>query len=131
MALHDGNGAAQGGRADSVAMADTTYLLGLGELGDDPASLAWLRVGARLPLRRRPRAAVSGAGGQGRFVEVRAPDGRPLGYLPSDDALAIAELLDAGMSAEARVSAVVPAFRRPRVQLAIEVGRAVTGDRHG
>ena len=31
-------------------------------------------------------------------------------HLPPDDALAIAELLDAGVSAEARVSAVVPAF---------------------
>jgi hypothetical protein len=132
---HDDDGAAQEGRADGVVLADTTYLLGFAKLcddpGDDPASLEWLRVGAHLPLRRRPRAAASGAGGQGRFVEVRAPDGRPLGYLPPDDALGIAELLDAGVSVTARISAIVPAFRRPRVQLAIEVWwAAATRDRH-
>jgi hypothetical protein len=104
-------------------VADTTYLLGLGELGDDPGSLAWLRIGARLVLRRRPHGAP-GAGGRGRLVEVRAPDGRPLGHLPPDAAQSVAELLDAGVPAMARVSALVPAFRRQRVQLAIETGQA-------
>jgi hypothetical protein len=103
--------------------AGTTYLLGLGELGDDPGSLAWLRVGSRLVLRRR-RHTAPGAGARGRLVEVRAPDGRPLGHLPPDAALSVAELLDAGVSATARVSALVPAFRRQRVQLAIETGQA-------
>jgi hypothetical protein len=113
----------KGGGMDLV---DTSYLLGLGEWGNDPAPLAWLRVGTRLALRRVPHAAP-GAVGPRRSVEVRAPDGRLLGRLPPDDALAVGELLDSGVPAVARVSALVPAFRRQRVQLAIEVGRE-TGD---
>ena len=107
-------------------LVDTSYLLGLGEWGNDPAPLAWLRVGSRLALRREPHAAP-GAGGPRRSVEVRAPDGRLLGRLPPDDALAVGELLDSGVPATARVSALVPAFRRQRVQLAIEVGRETCG----
>lgn len=106
-----------------MALAGTTYLLRIGGLGDDAASLAWLSVGARLLLRRRPQTPQTAppAGGQCSRVEVRAPDGRLLGHLPPDDANAVVALLDAGASATARVSALVPAFRRPRVQLAIEV----------
>jgi hypothetical protein len=108
---------------DMMVMAGTTYLLGLGELANDPGSLAWLRVGSRLVLQRRPHTAP-GAGGRCQQVRVQAPDGRPLGYLPLDDARSVAEFLDAGMSVTARISALVPAFRRQRVQLAIEVGQA-------
>ncbi len=94
-------------------LAGTTYLLGAGEPSADPTSAASLHVGARLLLRR---------GGVVRSrVEVRAPDGRLIGRLPADDADAVAELLDAGVLATARVAALVPAFRRQRVQLAIEV----------
>ncbi len=113
-------GAVRGGRGSSTALAGTTYLLGFGEPGNDAASLAWLHVGARLLLRRRPQPA-RGACGQRSGVEVRAPDGRLLGHLPPDDADAVAAFLDAGVPATARVSALVPAFRRQRVQLAIEV----------
>jgi hypothetical protein len=96
----------KGGAGRAVVME--TYLAGIGELAD-PAALARLRVGARLDLRRR--------------VEVRAPDGRPLGYLPPGEAQAVAELMEAGAPAVARVTAVVPAFRRwPRVHLRVSVG---------
>ncbi len=103
-----------------MAAAGTTYLLGLGEPGDDPASLAWLHVGARLLLRRRPETGPR-AWAKRSCVEVRAPDGRLVGHLPPDDAEAVAPLLDAGVFVTARVSALVPAFRRQRVQLAVEV----------
>jgi len=109
-----------------MKMTGTTYLLGLGELDDDPEAHAWICVGSRLVLRHRPHTA-SRTGSSCLQVEVSAPDGRPLGYLPPDDACAVAELLDAGLSAVARVSALVPAFRRQRVQLAIEVGQANGG----
>lgn len=112
-------GAAKGAQEGGTAAAGMTYLLGLGELGDDPASLAWLHVGARLLLRRRlktePRAWAKRS-----CVEVRAPDGRLVGQLPPDDAEAVASLLDAGVLLTARVSALVPAFRRQRVQLTVE-----------
>jgi hypothetical protein len=112
-------GAAQGAQEASIAAVGTTYLLGLGELGDDRASLAWLHVGARLLLRRRLKAGPC-AWAKRSCVEVRAPDGRFVGQLPPDGAEAIAPLLDAGVSVTARVSALVPAFRRQRVQLTVE-----------
>ncbi len=97
-----------------------TYLLGTGE-ASDPTALAALCAGTRLDLRP----------GRWRRVEARAPDGRTLGYLPPDDALAVTPLLEVGAPAVARVTAVVPAFRRARVQLAIEVEPAAAGDRGG
>ena len=112
--------------ASDTHLAGTSYLLGLGDWSNDPVTLAWLRVGTRLALCREPHAA-SGACGPQRSVAVRAPDGRLLGRLPPDDALAVGELLESGVPAVARVSALVPAFRRQRVQLAIEVGRETGG----
>lgn len=100
-----------------------TYLLGASGLAaDDAGALGCLHVGARLDVRRggpgqTPRRAV----GPLSALEVRAPDGRALGYLPPDDSRAVAALLDAGARATARVTALVPAFRRLRVQLEIEV----------
>jgi hypothetical protein len=106
-------------------VAGTTYLLGLGELNDDPEALAALRVGARLGLRRDPALKRGGAaGGWCRRIEVHVPKGRGVGYLPTDDARAVAELLDTGAPVTARVTALVPAFQRTRVQLVIEVGHA-------
>jgi hypothetical protein len=94
-----------------------TFLAGTGELAD-PGALTSLQVGARLSLRvgRRPRL---GQGGRS-VVEVRAEDGRALGYLPSGDAEFVADLLGTGTSAMARVSGMVPGFQRPRVQLVVE-----------
>ena len=109
-------GAAQ---ESGTAAAGTTYLLGLGEPGDDPASLAWLHVGARLLLCRRTKTEPR-AWAKRSCVEVLAPDGRLVGQLPPDDAEAVASLLDAGVFVTARVSALVPAFRRQRVQLTVE-----------
>ncbi|MBX6743881.1 MAG: hypothetical protein IRY87_17740 [Acetobacteraceae bacterium] len=100
-----------------------TYLLGTGALAADAAGAPdCLHVGARLDVRRTrfcqgPSRPIGPAG----RLEVRAPDGRALGYLPPDDTRAVAELLDAGARATARVTGLVPAFQRLRVQLEIEV----------
>jgi len=118
--------ALQAAQGSGRALAGTTYLLGAGEPGGDPASGASLQVGVRLLLRRRPQT-VRPEGVARSRVEARAPDGRLVGQLPPDDADAVAELLDAGVLATARVAALVPAFGRQRVQLAIEVER-MAGD---
>ena len=115
-----------------MAVAETTYLLGLGELSKDPAALFSLQVGARLRQGLGlPSARGAAAAGWRRLVEVRAPTGRPVGYLPPDDAWAVAGLLNKGARVTARVTALVPAFQRPRVQLAIEIDRAAAVGRAG
>jgi hypothetical protein len=110
----------------TAAMIDT-YLLGAAGLDQDPASTPWLRAGTCLELRRNgPQAAFSASSrtqGPSR-LEVRTRDGRMLGHLPPDEAQEVAELLKAGGSARVHVRGVVPAFRRPRVQLVIEVEAA-------
>jgi len=109
-------------------MFDPTYLAGVGDTALGQSSLEWLRVGACLPLRCVPR---TPGRRQARTwhseVEVQAPDGRALGYLPACDSEAVAAAIDAGLPATARVTALVPSRHRPRVHLAIEVGRAATG----
>ena len=107
-----------------MVLAGTTYLLGLGEPGDDPASPARLRVGARLLLCRRSRTGPR-AGAKRNCVQVRTLAGHLVGQLPPDDAEAVAPLLDAGVSVTARVSALVPAFLRQRVQLTVEFEEVV------
>ena len=77
-----------------------------------------MRVGARLRLRLGRATRI---GGGRSIVEVQAEDGRALGYLPPGDAEAVADLLGTGASATARVQGLVPAFRRRRVQLLIEL----------
>jgi hypothetical protein len=72
-------------RDSGIPVAGTTYLLGASKLNGDPAARAWLRVGARLLLRQRPRSAAD-TGELPRPVEVQAPDGRLLGRLPPGDA---------------------------------------------
>jgi hypothetical protein len=88
-----------------------SFLLGTGTIRKDAVSLEWLHVGARLHLRPKGRSRI----------EVRAPDGRALGWLPPEDAQAVTELMDEGAVATARVRGLIPAFGRSRVQLAIEV----------
>jgi hypothetical protein len=96
-----------------------TYLLGINGLGaGDPQAFAWLRAGTHLAIRRGE---PSNTGEGGRRLEVCAPDGRALGYLPPEDARLVAELLEAGAAVKARVKGLVPAFWRPRVQIEIEV----------
>jgi hypothetical protein len=110
-------------------MFDPTYLAGLGDTALGQSSLDWLRVGTCLPLRR-----VLDTPGrrQGRnwhsAVEVQAPDGRLLGFLPFSDSEAVANAIDAGLPAAARVTALMPSRHRPRVHLAIEVGRVTAGN---
>jgi hypothetical protein len=101
-----------------------TFLAGTGELAD-PTALASLRVGARLGL-QVGRTPTWKAGGRS-IVEVRAEDGRALGYLPPGDAEAVADLLDRGATATARVRGLVPAFQRSRVQLVVELAGAGDG----
>ena len=109
--------------ARGAAVTDT-YLLGIGEVAE-PAALLSLRAGDRLELRR----ARAKAAGRGRSrIEVRRADGRALGYLPPEDAGPVEELWAAGAAAWARVTALVPAFQRPRVLLRIEPGAAPAPD---
>ncbi|MBR0648311.1 hypothetical protein GXW78_01430 [Roseomonas terrae] len=115
-----------------MSIAETSYLLGLGELARDPAALISLQVGARLRLGLgMPSARGAAAAGWRRLVEVRGPNGRAVGYLPPDDAWAVAGLLEKGACVTARVTALVPAFRRGRVQLAIEVERGPVSGQGG
>lgn len=88
-----------------------SFLLGTGATDLDPMSLDAVRVGARLDLRPSNRSRV----------EVHAPDGRRLGWLPSEDAQMVLHLIDTGARTSARVRGLVPAFQRSRVQLTIEV----------
>jgi hypothetical protein len=86
-----------------------------------PDALEGLRAGAMVALRRgRPEEDRTRAGAVDRStVEVCTADGRPLGLLPPEDARALEELAAADAPVSARVSGVVPAYRRPRVQLRI------------
>jgi hypothetical protein len=109
-------------------MFDPTYIAGIGDTAVGQSNLDWLQVGVRLPLHR---VAATPGGWQARTwhseVEVQAPDGRTLGYLPPYDSKPVAEMIDAGVPATARVTALVPSRHRPRVHLAIEVGWAAAG----
>jgi len=113
-------------------MFDTTYLAGLGDAAAGQSGLGCLQVGARLPLRRvLPASAHRQGRGWRSEVEVQAPDGRALGYLPPDDSHVVAELIDAGLPANACVTALIPTRHRPRVHLRVEVDESGTGSRHG
>jgi hypothetical protein len=86
-----------------------SFLFGTAAKGTEvPESLG---AGTRLDLRREAW----------NRVEVRSPDGVAIGWLPAEDAQVVAELLGTGALVTARVRAVVPAFRRSRVHLAVEV----------
>jgi hypothetical protein len=103
-----------------------TYLLGAAGLDQGLSSTPWLQVGVRLELQRSGQQTASAAARSKApsRLEVRAQDGSMLGYLPPEDADEITGLLDAGASAAVFVRGVVPAFRRPRVQLVVEVEAA-------
>jgi hypothetical protein len=88
-----------------------SFLLGAGALAEDSSALERLSAGSRLEL--RPKG--------GNRVEVLAPEGHPLGQLPPEDAQVVVDLMNGGAAPTARVRALVPAFRRPRVQLSIQV----------
>jgi hypothetical protein len=91
-----------------------SFISGIGERAA-PEDLAGLRIGLPLRLRRAARPS------RGCALEILAPSGRPLGWLPREDA-AVLEALDCVPDAAAvRVSGIVPAFQRPRVQIVIEL----------
>jgi hypothetical protein len=85
-----------------------SFLLGYGQHAL-AGSLARLRAGMPLALRRVPG---------GARVEVLTLDGEKLGWLPAEDAAA----LEGRPTASARVSALVPAFQRPRIMLRVAGG---------
>jgi hypothetical protein len=88
-----------------------SFLLHSGTIVSEPMFLAAMRVGARLNLQPNGR----------RRVEVRTPDGHPLGWLPSEDAQMVTDLIDNGAVTMVRVQGLIPAYGRSRVQLAIEI----------
>ncbi|MCB4825403.1 hypothetical protein [Roseicella aerolata] len=104
-----------------------TYLLGAGGLERDPSLAPWLRAGTRLDLWRDGQSLTSGTVSRSprpSRLEIRTRDGQLLGRLPPDEAQEVSDFMDAGASATVWVRGVVPAFRRPRVQLVIELGAA-------
>lgn len=97
-----------------------------------PRTVAMLRAGTELTLRRPDRASYrpdGGAGIAGPEIQVWTAEGQPLGRLPPEDAAALDRLAAPGRPVSARVSAVVPAFLRPRVQVRIAFAEAVSAGR--
>jgi hypothetical protein len=88
-----------------------SFLLHSGTAVREPMSLAAIRVGACLNLQPTGRSRV----------EVRTPDGHPLGWLPSEDAQMVTHLINNGAVATARVRGLIPAYGRSRVQIAIKI----------
>jgi hypothetical protein len=90
-----------------------------------PWAVAALRAGTELRLRRRGHADFRpGEGAIAPEIEVWTAEGQPLGRLPPEDAAALDRLALPGQPVRARVSAVVPAFLRPRVQVRIAFAHA-------
>jgi hypothetical protein len=100
-----------------------TYLLGAASWDQTASSTPWLQAGVRLELQRsgNPTVSSSARSRAPSRLEVRTQDGSMLGYLPPEDADEITEYMEAGASAMVFVRGVVPAFRRPRVQLVVEL----------
>jgi hypothetical protein len=101
---------AAAGASAAVVVLDS-FLLGAGALAEDSSALERLSAGSCLELRPK---------GWNR-VEVLAPGGHPIGLLPPEDAQVVVDLMNGGAAPAARVRALVPAFRRLRVQLSIQV----------
>ncbi len=91
-----------------------SFIAGVGERAA-LEDLAGLRIGTPLRLRRAPRPS------RGCAFEILASGGRPLGWLPREDAAVLeAHGVDpAGLFV--RVAAIVPAFQRPRIRIQILV----------
>lgn len=88
-----------------------SFLLYSGTTVSEPMSPDAMRVGARLNLQPSGR----------NRVQVRTPDGQPLGWLPSEDAQMVSDLMNNGALTTARVRGLIPAYGRSRVQIAIEI----------
>jgi hypothetical protein len=93
----------------------STYVAGTG-YHQAATAAPRLRPGDPLVLRRRPDSSYDP-----RTVEVRTVDGALLGHLPRIDNQAVARLMDAGVAADAVVSAVVPDSSRPTIRLEVTV----------
>ena len=101
--------------AEPEAMAPAalqSFISGLGEKAQ-PEDLAQLRIGAVLRLRRAPRPS------RGCTLEIIAPSGRSLGWLPREEEEALGPLADRVETIDVRVTGIVPAFQRPRVQIGL------------
>lgn len=117
-------GAAQDRPLETVAELDS-FVAGLAACAA-PWTVAALRAGAELSLRRHDHADfLPGAAGIAMpEVQVWTAEGQPLGRLPPEDAAALDRLAAPGRPVRAHVSAVVPAFLRPRVQVRIAFAEA-------
>jgi hypothetical protein len=92
-----------------------SFLLHSGTIVSEPMFLAAMRVGARLNLQPNGR----------RRVEVRTPDGHPLGWLPSEDAQMVTDLIDNGAVTMVRVQGLIPAYGRSACSLPSRSNREV------
>src|SRR4051794_34446262 len=102
-----------------MAEALDSFISGVGERAA-LEDLAGLRIGTPLRLRRALRPS------RGCAFEILASGGRPLGWLPREDATVLeAQGIDP-TGLYARVAAIVPAFQRPRIRIEILVPEPVT-----
>lgn len=95
-----------------AAPALDSFIAGVGERAA-PDDLARLRCDAALRLRRATRPS------RGCAFEILTRDGVPLGWLPREDAEALATFGLDPAALLARVAAIVPAFQRPRIRIEI------------
>ncbi|TDG27438.1 hypothetical protein [Paracraurococcus ruber] len=93
-----------------AAGAHGSFISGIGERAAIE-DLAGLRIGTPLRLRRSRRPT------RGCSFEVVTAEGRPLGWLPREDEDALEAYGQNPEAAEVRVTGIVPAFQRPRVQI--------------
>ncbi len=117
-------GAAQDRPIETVAELDS-FVAGLAACAA-PWTVAALRAGAELSLRRRDHADYLPGAADVAMPEVQVwtAEGQPLGRLPPEDAAVLDRLAVPGRPVRAHVSAVVPAFLRPRVQVRIAFAEA-------
>ena len=92
-----------------------TYVAGTGHHAD-PKAVARLRPGEAVVLRREPE-----NGYDARAVSVWTGQGEKLGYVPRIDNQALANLIDAGLLAVARVQAISPGGVRPEFRLEVHL----------
>lgn len=89
-----------------------SFISGMGERAA-LADLARLRIGMLLRLRRAARP------NRGCSVEVLTAESRPLGWLPREDEAGLGLLGPDLDGVPVRVTGIIPAFQRPRVQIEI------------
>jgi hypothetical protein len=95
-----------------------SFITGMGERAA-VEDLARLRIAAPLRLQRAKRPS------RGCSLEILTPEGQPLGWLPREDETALEMLGLDPVDLTVRVAGIVPAFQRPRVQIAILLPESV------